>query len=292
VIGDLAAVCPWGRPPPGLAAILSRLEEGVPRTLKTSPARRGGGCRKRRKLDRDFREGARAAPVANSAVHAGHWSTGKVGPEIHIKGGNAPYSVPWRLVGERVDARETWTTVQSFHNGQLPARTVAPIRGAGAPTWPLPAGEARVCDAAPDLMPAPGRRDRAGLPSGNRDATGVGTLYGLRSAQGCRGPLLQDQPPATSPAATPTRPGRNASPNSSAPPCSYSTTWQCTSTPTIRPTTLRADLRTVPGRPVADHNVHPAPARLVPAVPQPRRGRVAARPAHQHQPPGFMNEPS
>ena len=34
-----------------------------------------------------------------------------------------------------------------------------------------------------------------------------------------------------------------------------------------------------------------SPARLVPAVPQPRRRRVAARPAHQHQPPGLHERP-
>jgi len=30
-------------------------------------------------------------------------------------------SVPWRLIGQRVDARETWTTVRIFHNGTLVA---------------------------------------------------------------------------------------------------------------------------------------------------------------------------
>jgi transposase len=49
------------------------------------------------------------------------WSSGKVGPDIHVKVGKALYSVPWRLIGQRLDARETWTTVQLFHNGQLVA---------------------------------------------------------------------------------------------------------------------------------------------------------------------------
>ncbi|MFG3701607.1 IS21 family transposase [Micromonospora sp. NPDC047620] len=49
------------------------------------------------------------------------WSTGKVGPDIHVKVGKALYSVPWRLIGHRLDARETWTTVQLFHDGQLVA---------------------------------------------------------------------------------------------------------------------------------------------------------------------------
>jgi len=35
------------------------------------------------------------------------WSTAKVGPDIHAKVGKTLYSVPWRLIGQRLDARET-----------------------------------------------------------------------------------------------------------------------------------------------------------------------------------------
>lgn len=47
------------------------------------------------------------------------WSRGKVGPDIHVKVGRALYSVPWRLIGQTVDARSTALTVQIFHNGDL-----------------------------------------------------------------------------------------------------------------------------------------------------------------------------
>jgi transposase len=49
------------------------------------------------------------------------WSTPRVGPDIHAKVGKTIYSVPWRLIGQQIDARETWTTVQFFHKGQLMA---------------------------------------------------------------------------------------------------------------------------------------------------------------------------
>jgi transposase len=49
------------------------------------------------------------------------WSTGTVGPDIHVKVGKSLYSVPWRLIGQRLDARRTWNTVQLFHDGQLVA---------------------------------------------------------------------------------------------------------------------------------------------------------------------------
>jgi transposase len=47
------------------------------------------------------------------------WSTATVGPDIHARVGKTIYSVPWRFVGQRVDARATATMVQMFHNGQL-----------------------------------------------------------------------------------------------------------------------------------------------------------------------------
>jgi hypothetical protein len=47
------------------------------------------------------------------------WSTGKVGPDIHVKVGRTLDSVPWQHIGHRVDARATATMVQLFHDGQL-----------------------------------------------------------------------------------------------------------------------------------------------------------------------------
>jgi transposase len=52
------------------------------------------------------------------------WSTPRVGPDIHAKVGKTLYSIPWRYVGQRLDARETPTTVQFFCQGQLAATHV------------------------------------------------------------------------------------------------------------------------------------------------------------------------
>jgi hypothetical protein len=52
------------------------------------------------------------------------WSTAKVGPDIHAKVGKTLYSVPWRLVGQRLHDRETQTTAQLFHQGELVATHV------------------------------------------------------------------------------------------------------------------------------------------------------------------------
>ena len=57
------------------------------------------------------------------------WSTGKVGPDIHVKVGPALYSVPWRLIGQRVEARSTQSVVQLIHAGQVVATHARAERG-------------------------------------------------------------------------------------------------------------------------------------------------------------------
>ncbi|MDP9389146.1 MAG: IS21 family transposase [Actinomycetota bacterium] len=47
------------------------------------------------------------------------WSTPKVGADCHIKVGKALYSVPWRHIGRRVDAREGDRTVEVFIDGKV-----------------------------------------------------------------------------------------------------------------------------------------------------------------------------
>lgn len=57
------------------------------------------------------------------------WSTGKVGPDIHVKVGPALCSVPWRLLGQQVHARCTATMVQVVHEDQVVATHVRRERG-------------------------------------------------------------------------------------------------------------------------------------------------------------------
>lgn len=52
------------------------------------------------------------------------WSSGTVGPDIHVKVGKVLYSVPWRHLGRRVDARTAGDMVQIFDDGQLIATHV------------------------------------------------------------------------------------------------------------------------------------------------------------------------
>jgi transposase len=64
-------------------------------------------------------EAAALAPLPAAPFVLASWSTPKVGPDIHAKVGATLYSIPWRYLGERVDARETTTMVQFFRHGEL-----------------------------------------------------------------------------------------------------------------------------------------------------------------------------
>ena len=68
-------------------------------------------------------------PLPRNRFVVATWSTGKVGPDIHVKVGPAFYSVPWRLIGQRVEARSTATTVQLVHDGQVVATHLRAERG-------------------------------------------------------------------------------------------------------------------------------------------------------------------
>ncbi len=59
------------------------------------------------------------APLPVAPFVLATWSAAKVGPDIHAKVGATLYSLPWRYLGERVDARSTTTMVQFFRHGEL-----------------------------------------------------------------------------------------------------------------------------------------------------------------------------
>ncbi len=64
-------------------------------------------------------EAAVLAPLPAAPFVLATWSAAKIGPDIHAKVGATLYSLPWRLIGERIDARSTTAMVQFFRNGEL-----------------------------------------------------------------------------------------------------------------------------------------------------------------------------
>jgi len=67
----------------------------------------------------DAEERAALQPLPAAPFELARWSTPRVNPDVHIKVGRALYSIPWRLIGQRVDARETAHTVEVFLDGKL-----------------------------------------------------------------------------------------------------------------------------------------------------------------------------
>ena len=60
-------------------------------------------------------------PLPVKPYEFGEWRKAKVHPDYHIEVARAYYSVPYRLIGERVDVRLTARAVEIFHAGHLVA---------------------------------------------------------------------------------------------------------------------------------------------------------------------------
>lgn len=97
-----------------LAAAIGELLE----RLNTRPFKKAAGSRRTR-----FEELERAAlkPLPIRPYEFGEWKKAKVHPDYHIEVARAYYSVPYRLIGERVDVRLTASGVEVFHRGKLVA---------------------------------------------------------------------------------------------------------------------------------------------------------------------------
>jgi len=58
-------------------------------------------------------------PLPSMPFELASWSAPKVGPDAHAKVGKTLYSVPYRLIGRRLDARATPVKVELYDNGEL-----------------------------------------------------------------------------------------------------------------------------------------------------------------------------
>ena len=84
--------------------------------LNTRPFKKLEGCRRSR-----FEQLERAAlrPLPLRPYEFGEWKKAKVHPDYHVQIERAYYSVPYRLIGERVDVRLSAQAVEIFHQHQL-----------------------------------------------------------------------------------------------------------------------------------------------------------------------------
>ena len=92
-------------------AISMLLEE-----LNTRPFKKLEGCRRSRfeQLERDA-----LRPLPLRAYEFGQWKKAKVHPDYHIEVERHYYSVPYALIGARVDVRLTANMLEVFHAGKL-----------------------------------------------------------------------------------------------------------------------------------------------------------------------------
>ncbi len=86
--------------------------------LNTRPFKKLEGCRRSRFIELE-RPALRPLPARR--YEYGEWRRAKVHPDYHVEVKRAYYSVPYRLIGQRVDVRLTASSVEIFHQGQLVA---------------------------------------------------------------------------------------------------------------------------------------------------------------------------
>lgn len=91
-------------------AIAELLEE-----LNRRPFQKLEGCRLSRFAERDR---PRLSPLPARPYQFAEWRRAKVHPDYHIEVKRAWYSVPYRLIGQRVDVRLSAHSVEIFHCGK------------------------------------------------------------------------------------------------------------------------------------------------------------------------------
>ncbi|HEV8626777.1 MAG TPA: IS21 family transposase [Acidimicrobiia bacterium] len=134
-------------------------------------------------------------PLPGHPFELAGWSCPKVGPDTHAKVGRAFYSVPWRLIGRQLDARETDRTVEFFADGELVKTHVRIERGRQTDWGDYPPEKVAF------LMRTPAwcRKKAAEVGSGAAELVegllAVNALHRLRQAQALLG-LADRHPPS------------------------------------------------------------------------------------------------
>jgi hypothetical protein len=129
-------------------------------------------------------EKAALIPLPRTRFTVATWSTGKVGPDIHVKVGPVLYSVPWRLIGQRVSARSTATTVQIIHDQQVVATHLRGVKGRRTNYDHYPPERIAFQQRTPVWCRATARGVGPGCVAVVNGLLEVNALYRLRSAQG------------------------------------------------------------------------------------------------------------
>jgi transposase len=112
------------------------------------------------------------------------WARATVGPDIHVKVGRCLYSVPWRFIGCKIDARATITVVQIFHDGHLIATHPAKTAGKQTDISHYPPEKIAFAMRTPTWCRTRAEQTGPNTVAVIADLLAVNALFRLRAAQG------------------------------------------------------------------------------------------------------------
>jgi transposase len=123
-------------------------------------------------------------PLPRNRFVLASWSRATVGPDIHVKVGRTLYSVPWRFIGQKVDARSTFTMVQIFAGGDLIATHPAKTAGKQTDMSHYPPEKIAFAMRTPTWCRAQADQIGPHAVAVIADLLAVNALFRLRAAQG------------------------------------------------------------------------------------------------------------
>jgi transposase len=130
-------------------------------------------------------EEARALlPLPEAPFEPATWSRPKVAPDAHLLVGRTLYSVPYRLIGKRLDARATATSVEFYLDGELVKTHVFIPRGRRTDWADLPEHKAGFFMRTPAWCHAQAGLVGPGCATLVGELLAVNALFRLRQAQG------------------------------------------------------------------------------------------------------------
>jgi transposase len=112
------------------------------------------------------------------------WARCKVGPDIHARVDKVLYSIPWRLIGQTLDARSTATMVQFFCGGELVKTHPRKLRGKQTDYGDYPPEKIAFHLRTPDWCRTKSARIGPACVAVIADLLAENALYRLRAAQG------------------------------------------------------------------------------------------------------------
>lgn len=129
-------------------------------------------------------EAAALGPLPEAPFEPATWSRPKVAPDAHLLVGRTLYSVPYRLIGKRLDARATAASVELFLDGELVKTHVLQPRGRRTDWADLPEHKAGFFMRTPAWCQAQAGTVGPACATLVGELLAVSALFRLRQAQG------------------------------------------------------------------------------------------------------------